>query len=75
MGSGQHFTRSHVTLATFNNKDVADTCRFGNFHFKFVAFHTAEAQETAALFQTLVLPAGQQVGPFRGRVSCCCLPS
>ena len=33
MGLGQHFTRAHVTLATFNDKDVADTCRFGNFLF------------------------------------------
>ena len=24
MGLGQHFTRAHVTLATFNDKDAAD---------------------------------------------------
>ena len=45
--------REHVTIATFKDKDVADTfasCRFGNFHFKFVAFHAAKAQKTAASF-------------------------
>ena len=30
MGLGQHFTRAHFTLATFNDKGAADTCRFGN---------------------------------------------
>ena len=26
MGLGQHFTRAHVTVATFNDKDAPDTC-------------------------------------------------
>ena len=34
MGLGQHFTRAHVSLATFNDKD--DTCRLGNFQFEFI---------------------------------------
>ena len=40
MGLGQHFTRAHVTLAMFNDKDVADTCRFENslFFFKTIGY-------------------------------------
>ena len=30
MGLGQHFTRAHVTFETFNDKDAADICLFGN---------------------------------------------
>ena len=32
-GIGQHFTRTHVNLAAFHEKDTADTCRFGNSFF------------------------------------------
>ena len=50
MGLGRHFTREHVTLATFNDRDVALAgCRFGNFHLEFVAFHTAVAQRRLPL--------------------------
>jgi hypothetical protein len=35
MGLGQHFTRAPVTLAMFNDKDVADNCCFRNSNFRF----------------------------------------
>ena len=44
MGLGQHFTRAHVTLAMFIDKYVADTCRFGNFHFGFFFFFVNEKE-------------------------------
>ena len=33
MGLGQHFTRAHVTVATFNDKDAPDTLPVWEFYF------------------------------------------
>ena len=49
MGLGQHLMKENVRqrLMTKMLLTLAG-CRFGNFHFKFAAFHMAKAQETAA---------------------------
>ena len=55
MGFGQHFTRVHITLTMFNDKDVADTCRFGNSPFDFFFVLFLNAMKTIRYSNLLIL--------------------